>query len=323
MKQGSLRLRLRPELCSRCSRCVRACAAGHIRIGSGIVQLDATECVSCDACVRVCPTGALTGQSYRSSTPKRRQRVTSASAAALPVDRAVRGAWSLLDAAVALLVLFVALVAVDRVMALPAFGLMPASGRAFARIAALATLYLVELSVLAVLARVKGLTLRRSLVSTASDRRGADFLTSTGLVAASLLATRVVAAAWVAVTEVVGWAPSSGGTLTDIIGAGVGAGGLALSVVVVVLLGPLVEEYVFRAVILESVARRWGDVAGIVVSAVLFAVMHFSVWAFVPMFTLGAILAWLARSRPTLWPAIVTHVAYNGMVVIAGIVLAR
>ena len=78
--------------------------------------------------------------------------------------------------------------------------------------------------------------------------------------------------------------------------------------------GPLIEELAFRGWVQQSVARRFGGVAGIVVGAILFAALH--LWyshpdALLVPLMLG--LAWgvavhLTRS---IWAGVLLHGAWN------------
>lgn len=98
--------------------------------------------------------------------------------------------------------------------------------------------------------------------------------------------------------------------------------GVVVTVLVAVVLAPVVEEIVFRGVLLASLRQRWGDVAAIGVSSIIFALMHVH-WVTMPPIML---LAWmLGRAfveRRSLWVPIAGHAAFNG-VGIALIYLAR
>lgn len=320
MTVGVVRLRVRPELCSSCMKCVRACPQRRIEVSSGLVHLDAAECHDCDACVRVCPTGALTVSSRSSSRRSRSTTSGQSSRTAGNSRTAARSgpAWSLSDAALAVSFLMVALVAADRVLALSLVGLMPEHGRATVQAFVLAGIYAAEVGLLLLLAHHRGVRLVRSDSSGKVSFIGS--LITAGLVAAGFVGTRIVSSTWVAITESIGWEPAQR-SLTDALGSG--SAGFALSVATVVVVGPVVEELVFRGVILDAVARKWGGWAGIAISSFLFAALHLTLWAFVPMFALGLALGWLAWNRHSLWPAIVLHVLYNGVVVAAGLSISR
>lgn len=322
MTAGVIRLRVRPELCSSCAKCVRACPERRIEVSSGLVHLDAAECDGCDACVRVCPTGALTVSSRSSSRRSRSQAakgVTRAAGNGKPVVRS-GPAWRLSDAVLSVSLLMVALVAAERILGSALVGLMPEQGRATTQAFVLAAIYAAEVGLLVLLAYRRGVRLLRAVPHETEGSSAVENLVTAGLVVAGFVVTRIVSSAWVAITESIGWEPAQR-SLADALGAG--SAGFALSVATVVVIGPVVEELVFRGVILDAVACKWGKWAGIVTSAFLFAALHLTAWAFVPMFALGIVLGWLAWDRGSLWPAIVLHVLYNGVVVAAGLSIAR
>jgi membrane protease YdiL (CAAX protease family) len=117
--------------------------------------------------------------------------------------------------------------------------------------------------------------------------------------------------------QAIGFSPPvrSEGDLARLFGAG--WVGLALSVVLVVIIGPVVEELIFRGVLLSAAQGVFeGRVPGAgwmatAFSALVFALYHFTAWLFVPTFILGLALGWVTRSRGGLWPAIVLHALYN------------
>lgn len=52
-------LRVIPEHCSGCGRCLDKCAAGALTLLNGVIQADRTICGGCGACVKSCWPGAL------------------------------------------------------------------------------------------------------------------------------------------------------------------------------------------------------------------------------------------------------------------------
>jgi uncharacterized protein len=89
---------------------------------------------------------------------------------------------------------------------------------------------------------------------------------------------------------------------------GVGEGNLLLAVVGLVVLPPLVEETVFRGVLVERFAVKWGLAVGIVVSAVAFGLLHVDPIG-AGMF--GVVTALLYLRTGSLWPGILIHAANN------------
>lgn len=92
---------------------------------------------------------------------------------------------------------------------------------------------------------------------------------------------------------------------------------------------PLVEELYFRGLLLRSLAarlapagRRTGEVLAIVLSALVFALVHFEALQLLGLFGFGLVLALLARRTGRLGPGIIAHVSFNAVTVIS-IALAR
>lgn len=81
----------------------------------------------------------------------------------------------------------------------------------------------------------------------------------------------------------------------------------------VVVIGPLVEEVIFRRVLLGWLEARVGTVLAVVVQAALFAVMHVLPQAMVLTFFLGLATATLARLHRSLWPAVLLHGSHNAV----------
>jgi len=88
------------------------------------------------------------------------------------------------------------------------------------------------------------------------------------------------------------------------------SGGLA-SVILASLVAPMVEEMLFRGVILRSFLRlypRWPAILG---SAALFGFAHLNVYQFAVGLVLGTVSGWLYERTRSLWPSIVLHAGYN------------
>lgn len=227
--------------------------------------------------------------------------------------------WGLLDAGTVALVLLMAIALKDAVMDSPAVALMPPVGRVAAGSAVLAVFYAIQLGVLSFLAHRHGVPFVTAFrLRTGFDGRVA--LVSAALVAVLALATRIASLLWGASAAAAGWPPPDGGSLTGVFGTG--PGGLILAVTLAVVVGPLTEELAFRGVIATALDRRFGRRAAVLGSAGLFAFYHVTPWLFVPMFVFGCALGWLALTRRSLWPAIVLHGVYNGVVVAAAFWLA-
>lgn len=250
----------------------------------------------------------------------RRAEVESRAQARTPAAvRHVR--WSLAHAVAVLAVLAAGLFAAHVLLASEAVLAMPAEGRAVTRGVILAVFYGIQIGVLLFLARRMGSTLAKSFSLARLGGTWRERLVGTLWVLAMVVLTRAASTVWTAATHAWGWSPADDTPLVSVFGSG--PAGIALSIVILVLAGPVTEELVYRGVVLEALGDRWGRSVAIVGSAALFALSHASLWAIVPMFALGCALAWLAWERRTLWPSIALHVVYNGLVVGAAYWLAR
>ncbi len=327
MSPAKQKLKVTPELCEGCRPghydCERACKEDAIRVGKGFVYIDWERCNECLRCVEMCDAGALSarsdsqesGQSARVSTAAR----PASSTAIGGHDRSDRdpSVWTEIDGIIALAVMLASLFALNLVLGTRLVSLMPPSGRVFARAGGLAITYAIELTVVWLLAKRHGVGLARALGLRPVFRSFVSTLTSAGLVVAMLIGTRLLTTAYGVFTQAFDWTPvfDWNTDLTRVFGTG--QVGLTLTIVLVVLFGPFVEEIAFRGVVQPAARRRWGPIVSIAATSALFAVYHFDPWMFAPTFLLGVALGWLAENRRGLWPSIALHVLYNGVTVFA------
>lgn len=87
---------------------------------------------------------------------------------------------------------------------------------------------------------------------------------------------------------------------------------------VVVLVGPLVEEVLFRGALLSVLRTRLGDGWAIAVSAIVFGAVHLPdlgwLWYAVPNLVLvGVFCAWLRVRSGSIWPGFIAHAANNAL----------
>lgn len=82
----------------------------------------------------------------------------------------------------------------------------------------------------------------------------------------------------------------------------------------VVILAPVVEELIFRGIILTGFRRNYPAFLAIFLSALLFALFHLNPWQLLPTFLLGLLLGYVRLRSGSLLAAIITHALHNGMV---------
>lgn len=79
----------------------------------------------------------------------------------------------------------------------------------------------------------------------------------------------------------------------------------------VVVIGPLFEEIVFRGWLYGGLRKKWGDAWALVISSLLFALIHGDAPALPALFVLGLIFAWVYRRSGSLWTSILVHAMWN------------
>ncbi len=93
------------------------------------------------------------------------------------------------------------------------------------------------------------------------------------------------------------------------------SGGLG-AIVLICLIAPVVEEMLFRGIILRSFLRQYPPGVAIVHSAAVFGMAHLNVYQFVLAFLLGLLLGKLYERTRSLLPGMLVHGCYNTAVTI-------
>ena len=75
--------------------------------------------------------------------------------------------------------------------------------------------------------------------------------------------------------------------------------------------GPFMEELFFRGILFPALTQRFGLQKGLLLSALLFALIHLHVPALLPILLLGIVLNLLYWVTGNLWSAIALHVLFN------------
>lgn len=93
-----------------------------------------------------------------------------------------------------------------------------------------------------------------------------------------------------------------------------GPAGLFWGLLAVGIAAPIGEEMLFRGFAMNTLARRFGDNWGIVLSALLFAAPHtYSPIGLSVIFLMGLLLGYVYRSTRSLWTVIIIHAVNNGV----------
>jgi membrane protease YdiL (CAAX protease family) len=82
----------------------------------------------------------------------------------------------------------------------------------------------------------------------------------------------------------------------------------------IVIIAPVVEELIFRGVIMSGFSRNYKPFWAILFSAILFALFHLNPWQFPAAFALGLILGWIRIRTSSVLACIAGHAIHNGLV---------
>ena len=93
---------------------------------------------------------------------------------------------------------------------------------------------------------------------------------------------------------------------------------LAIALVVV---APVAEEIFFRGIVYNAWLREYGPRRALIGSAILFALIHGSIFVLLPIFGLGVALALLYRYTGSLPAAMVMHAGFNGITLCLGLLV--
>ena len=83
------------------------------------------------------------------------------------------------------------------------------------------------------------------------------------------------------------------------------------------ILAPLKEEVFFRGIFYPPLRNVYGRGQGILFTASIFALLHFDVVRFIPLFVGGVVLTWIYEKTSSLWPAILAHGTWNVLMALA------
>ena len=82
-------------------------------------------------------------------------------------------------------------------------------------------------------------------------------------------------------------------------------------IIIVAVLGPIVEEYVFRGAITRVLLEKYTPTKAILISAAIFGIFHINPAQVLPAFLIGIILAWVYYRTASLIPVILMHIVNN------------
>lgn len=98
-------------------------------------------------------------------------------------------------------------------------------------------------------------------------------------------------------------------------------GGIFFLLLIASLTPGICEEFLCRGTLLSGLRKGLGVKGAIIVSAIIFGLMHMSPARFLPQAVLGIVLAILVLRSGSLWTAVILHAGHNGLVILIATML--
>ncbi|MBB6463462.1 CPBP family intramembrane glutamic endopeptidase [Flammeovirga kamogawensis] len=80
----------------------------------------------------------------------------------------------------------------------------------------------------------------------------------------------------------------------------------------VVIAAPILEELIFRGLILDSFLKRYSPTKAILYSSMFFGLIHFNPWQFIAAMVLGCFIGWVYYKTKSVSYGIIIHMINNG-----------
>jgi membrane protease YdiL (CAAX protease family) len=95
-----------------------------------------------------------------------------------------------------------------------------------------------------------------------------------------------------------------------------GGSSFARGLLVAAVIAPVVEEIIFRGIILRGFVANYGRTRALLFSSLLFGIVHLNPWQFLPAVALGLFLGALYIRTGTVVSTCVAHAFYNGAIIV-------
>lgn len=81
--------------------------------------------------------------------------------------------------------------------------------------------------------------------------------------------------------------------------------------ILMVIAAPALEELIFRGIILDGLLKKYSPIKSILISSILFGLVHLNPWQFVTGLVIGIFSGWIYYKTKSLLPSIIIHAAAN------------
>ena len=93
---------------------------------------------------------------------------------------------------------------------------------------------------------------------------------------------------------------------------------LLLSLFTTSILAPLLEELLFRGILMNGLLRQMAPVWAVIWTSVIFALAHLNPWQGLPAFLMGGLFGWVYYRTGSYWTVVVMHAINNAVTMILG-----
>lgn len=90
--------------------------------------------------------------------------------------------------------------------------------------------------------------------------------------------------------------------------------GIVLGIIVLIVIAPVVEELIFRGFVLQTFLGRFKPIIANIISAGIFAIIHFEFQSIGIILFLAFVLNWIFMRSKSIWPCIGFHMLNNAIV---------
>ncbi len=90
------------------------------------------------------------------------------------------------------------------------------------------------------------------------------------------------------------------------------------SFLTIVVVGPILEELIFRGIVLDGLLRKYSPMKAIIVSSVLFGFIHLNPWQFLGAAFFGLFSGWIYYKTRNIFLTVAMHITNNGISFLQG-----
>ena len=96
-----------------------------------------------------------------------------------------------------------------------------------------------------------------------------------------------------------------------------------LTFFIIAIVAPIFEELIFRGIILDGLLKRYTPITAIVVSSILFGIVHLNPWQFITGLAIGFFSGWVYYKTRSVLPSIIIHVSSNASVFLMSYITSK